>query len=1043
MNRRTRPTLSWAALGVVVLLISGLMGAFRPAQAALLSPTITSVSPSQVYPGKANQKLTLSGDFTSGNSKVTFTPATGITLVGSPVTVNTSTIEVTITVAADAPNTARDVTVQGGLLNASSTCSKCLTIGPDITAATGQGGTLSNGAANGTFKVDGHAFKAGAAVKIERKGYGFGAAETATVNGTNVQVTPGTAQNGMVSSLLATVSTLNQPAGRWKVTVVNPDGNSAVFGDGVTTGLEIAGGKPTLATITPQQINSNQELQFTLTGDNFARGLTATVAEGGVTQSAAATVTSKTQATITMRAAASPGTTGPRTLVLRNADGQASSNAGALWVNQPPQPAGTPTVSAVSPSTLGLGADKVAVKVTGTNFGSTPTVSVSNPTGITIAVTRDSSTQLTLTVSVAGNTATGARSLTITNADSATVTQSNALTITSDYTVTHAVPNGRPQGFTGTFQVHGAGFTGSPSVTISGSGVTPGAVTLDSAARLTVGVAVAANATPGARDIVVTQAGNQQRTCTGCFIVGEQPTITTISPTSGNGGGQVDVTVNGTKFADNPSVTLEKAGQNPVSMVLVNKESAAKITGTFDLTNAAPGVWSIRVTNVDGGTAVKADSFTVAIGSPTVTSSNPDFVTQNDTTEVLRITGTQFAPGMLVTIPDPGGVTVKNTQRLSNTSADVTIATSDSARLGSRDIVVTNTDGKFGTCTACFVVTQGQQAKNFGPGVTAFENFTNGAFLAAGNLDGVPANGTEFVAAVNSGGGPHVKPFRINPTTGNIQELGAGWYAYPAGFTGGVHVAIGDVDGNAANGDEIITAAGPSGGPHVKVWRLNNDLTATEIGGFFAYIPQFTGGVWVASGDVDGNAANGDEIITGPGPGGGPHVRVWKYLNGSVTEIGGWFAYPSGFTGGVVVAAGNVVPEEGDTQKAEVISIPGSAGGPHVRVTTATGQLLRQFFAFGTEDPNGYRLASGDFDFDTIDDLAVGRGSDSEMLIAQVSENGYTRIVNPNPTPFGNLPTGTNVAAADVDADGDADVIIVPDHNNAVTIRLLRATSLT
>jgi hypothetical protein len=1016
------------------------LGAFRPAQAAVLSPTLNSVSPGQVYPGKTGQKLTLKGDFDS-NDTVSFTPSAGITIVGAVNRVDTNTLEVTINVAADAANTARDVSVKGGLLGGTSTCSKCLVIGPDIPAASGVGGTLSNSASSGAFKVDGHAFKAGAVVKIERKGYGFGAAETVTATGSNVQVTPGTAQNGMVSSLTATVSTLNQPAGRWKVTVVNPDGNTAVFGDGITTGLEIAGGKPTLASISPAQINSNQELQFTLTGDNFAKGLTATVSEGGVTQTQAAHITSKTQAEITLRASASPGTTGARTLVLRNADGQSSSNAGALWVNQAPQPAGTPTVSTVSPSTLGVGADKVAVKVTGTNFGPTPAVTVSNPTGITIAVTRDSATQLTLAVSVAGNAATGARDLTVTNSQSETVTKSNALTIASDFQVTHAVPNGRPQGYSGTFQVLGSGFTGSPSVTISGSLATAGSVTVDSAARLTVGVNVAANAAPGARDISVTQ-GNVTKTCTGCFIVGEVPTVTSVSPTSGNGGGQVDVTVNGTKFADNPTVTLEKAGQNPINMILVNRQSASVITGTFDLTNAAPGVWDVKVVNVDGGTATKTGAFTVAVGNPTVTSSNPDFVTQNDTTEVLRITGTQFAPGMTVTIPDAGGVTVKDTKRISNTSADVTVATADNARLGSRDITVTNTDGKSGTCQACFVVTQGSQAKTYGPGVTAFENFTNGAFVAAGNLDGVPGNGAEFVAAVNSGGGPHVRPYRVNPANGNIQELGAGWYAYPAGFAGGVHVAIGDVDGNHANGDEIITAAGPSGGPHVKVWHLNNDLSVTELGGFFAYIPQFTGGVWVGAGDVDGDGT--DEIITGAGPGGGPHVRVWKFANGGVTEVGGWFAYGGGFTGGVVVGAGNVVPEAGDVQpKDEVITVPASNGGPHVRITNGTGQVLRQFFAFATDDANGYRVASGDFDFDTVDDIAIGRGSDSEMLIAQVTESGFNRIVNPNPTPFGNLPTGTNVAAADVDGDGDDDLIIVPDHNNAVTIRLVRPTSLT
>src|SRR4029079_18137755 len=138
------------------------------------------------------------------------------------------------------------------------------------------------------------------------------------------------------------------------------------------------------------------------------------------------------------------------------------------------------------------------------------------------------------------------------------------------------------------------------------------------------------------------------------------------------------------------------------------------------------------------------------------------------------------------------------------------------------------------------------------------------------------SNGAEFVTAPNAGGGPHIRPYRINPGNGAIQELGGGFMAYDPNCTGGVHVAIGNIDGNPANGDEIITGAGPGGGPHVRIFHLNNDLTLSEpFGtGFFAYGPEFHGGVYVATADVNGDGK--DEIITGAGPGGGPHVRVWK-----------------------------------------------------------------------------------------------------------------------------------------------------------------------
>ncbi|MGH2669753.1 MAG: FG-GAP repeat protein, partial [bacterium] len=168
-------------------------------------------------------------------------------------------------------------------------------------------------------------------------------------------------------------------------------------------------------------------------------------------------------------------------------------------------------------------------------------------------------------------------------------------------------------------------------------------------------------------------------------------------------------------------------------------------------------------------------------------------------------------------------------------------------------------------------------------------NFTGGAFVAAGDVDG--DGKADIITGAGAGGTPHVKVFDVSGQ--NIKEIRS-FQAYGQGFTGGVRVAAGFVTPD--NRADIITGAGPGGGPHVKVFDGN---TGGELGGLLAY-GGFTGGVYVASGDLNGDRLA--DIITGPGPGGGPHVKAFSGLNGA--EMRNFFAYDAGFTGGVFVGGG-------------------------------------------------------------------------------------------------------------------------------------------
>ncbi|HZQ83873.1 MAG TPA: hypothetical protein VFA83_03495 [Acidimicrobiales bacterium] len=204
--------------------------------------------------------------------------------------------------------------------------------------------------------------------------------------------------------------------------------------------------------------------------------------------------------------------------------------------------------------------------------------------------------------------------------------------------------------------------------------------------------------------------------------------------------------------------------------------------------------------------------------------------------------------------------------------------------------------------------------------------FTGGVRVTTGDLN---CDGTsEIITGAGPGGGPHVAVFNANgtPFIATGATAPTSFFAYQASLTSGISVAAGDLNGDGC--DEIITAPGPGVEPKVNIFNDNGSFSNIS---FDAYDVGFSGGVWLATGDVDGDGK--DEIITGAGPSGAPHVRVFKYDNASgqiVPMGGGWFAYDAGFRGGVRVAAADL----DGSGKDQIITAPGSGGGPHVRSWT-------------------------------------------------------------------------------------------------------------
>ena len=193
--------------------------------------------------------------------------------------------------------------------------------------------------------------------------------------------------------------------------------------------------------------------------------------------------------------------------------------------------------------------------------------------------------------------------------------------------------------------------------------------------------------------------------------------------------------------------------------------------------------------------------------------------------------------------------------------------------------------------------------------------------------------------------------------------------AYDSGFLGGVRVAVADLTGDGV--PDLITAPGPGGGPNVKVFSgTDGHLVAS----FFAFEPTFTGGVTVAAGDLGGNG--GADIVVGAGPGGGPRVRM--FAGTGLAPVADFFAFEPTFTGGVNVAVGDFGPGVGPG-----IAIgPGVGGGGLVKVFGVGGDLRAAVSLFDPAYRGGVFVAAGDLGGSGSADLVAGAASGSTRVVA-------------------------------------------------------------
>lgn len=230
-------------------------------------------------------------------------------------------------------------------------------------------------------------------------------------------------------------------------------------------------------------------------------------------------------------------------------------------------------------------------------------------------------------------------------------------------------------------------------------------------------------------------------------------------------------------------------------------------------------------------------------------------------------------------------------------------------------------------------------------------NFKGGVNFASGDINNDGKQ--EIITAAGFGGGPHIRIFNING------DVAGQFFAFDPNFRGGVNIASADV--NKDGKDEIIAVQASNGNSEIKIFNYKGQL----LGSFYAYDDKFKGGLNIATGDIDGNGE--DEIVIGLASGKIPEIKIFKPIGVLQSQF---LAYPKTFLGGVKVAVANIK----SGSKAYIITAPEKGGGSHVKIFDNKGNLLSHFFAFNGNFRGGVSLAKADVDNDGLDEIIAAAG---------------------------------------------------------------------
>lgn len=470
-------------------------------------------------------------------------------------------------------------------------------------------------------------------------------------------VTSASAPDVSGSSVTATFDLRGIAPGLYGVTVEDLSGGNV---DSFTCAscLRVLATPPTVSAVSPAVRGAGaQAATFTVTGTNLFNGVTVRFLAAGVNDATilypatGSLAVSSDQRTVSgllaVTAGAVPGT---RDVEVTNTDGQRAVCQACLTITP------APSFVSLSPAVAGQGAVARSLALTGADFQPSMTAAFFAPAsttdngGVTVTAFNVAGTgTATITANVAdlSDTANVTRDLLLTNPDGGQTRIANALTVTPEPRVTSLTPSTLDGGSSGEgLTVAGTGLAGDTTFAFSGTGVTVGGWTAQSATAGVLDVTVAPGSTTDGRTLTVVNADGGRSTSATVLTVGPTPTVTSVSPPAlGRGAAGRSITVTGTNF-DTGGIALTIPG---VTLSNVVPTSATTITATASVPGTADlGFHDVTVQNTAAGRRGVATCGTCfSVDTFAVDSVTPNAVL-NSATYLLDVTGSNLPAGKTI-----------------------------------------------------------------------------------------------------------------------------------------------------------------------------------------------------------------------------------------------------------------------------------------------------------------------------------------------------------------------------------------------------------